>query len=44
MATNMSIDNCKIPNSVLFLSENQPKKNEGYTYLNQQALDRKSVV
>jgi len=38
MATNMSIENCKIPNSVLFLSENQPKKNEGYTYLNQQAL------
>jgi len=26
MATNMSIENCKIPNSVLFLSENQPKK------------------
>jgi hypothetical protein len=37
----MSIENCKIPKSqdhILFLSENQPKKNEGYTYLNQQAL------
>lgn len=44
MTTNMSIENCKIPyqlnneSRIMFLSDNQPKKNEGYVYLNPQAL------
>ena len=44
MTTNMSIENFTIPyqlkneDNILFLSEIQPKKNEGYVYLNPQAL------